>query len=76
MSDRPSLYVDFNDMDDDGRLYALLPPSMEKPARRTRLHLVDDDGNSCEGVVRLCESNGLVSLRVDWDTWVPAEEST
>ena len=72
----PTLRVDFNDFDDDGRLAALLRrvlgPSL--PAEGDEVELRDGDGNSCRGRIERIEGP-IAYVDLDWDTWVPSPPS-
>jgi len=68
------LQVDFNELDDDGYLIALLPPQSPTPDLGTRYHLLDTDGNYCRGTISSVEGR-LVSLILDWSTWRPEDGS-
>jgi hypothetical protein len=66
------LRVDFNELDDDGLLIALLPPESPDPDPGTEFHLLDADGNYCRGTISSIEGR-LVSLVLDWSTWWPED---
>jgi hypothetical protein len=66
------LRVDFNELDDDGLLIALLPPESPAHDPGTELHLLDADGNYCRGTVSSIDGR-LVSLVLDWSTWSPED---
>ncbi|MBV9142930.1 MAG: hypothetical protein JO115_18795 [Pseudonocardiales bacterium] len=66
------LLVDFNELDDDGLLIALLPPESPAPDSGTKFHLLDADGNYCRGTISSVEGR-LVSLVLDWSTWWPED---
>lgn len=67
------LRVDFNDINDDGLLDALIPVGSVALRVGSMLHLLDDDGNYCIGTVA-ASTGRLVSLRVDWSKWIPESD--
>ncbi len=66
------LRVDFNAIDDRGRLSALLRYAMgsHRPKVGDWVWLMDGDGNGCLG--RVVEVQGeLIEVGPDWSTWNP-----
>jgi hypothetical protein len=63
-----TLWVDFNDIDESGRVVALLPDGMRPPASGLNVYLADHEGNRCFGKVATI-ANDLVYIEPDWETW-------
>lgn len=69
------LPVDFNDLDEQGRVLALLrlAPATAEVEVGARAYLLDDEGNSCSGTIASIE-DALIHIDADWDTWSPASD--
>jgi hypothetical protein len=62
------LPVEFNDLDEQGRLLVLVELAPEPPDEGERAYLFDDEGNSCWGTVSSIDGD-LIRVDADWDTW-------
>jgi hypothetical protein len=62
------LPVEFNDLDEQGRLLVLAELAPEPITDGERAYLFDDEGNSCWGTVTSI-GDGLIRVDADWDTW-------
>jgi hypothetical protein len=73
-----SVHVDFNDVDDDGRMRACYPDHVTAGASLApgeRVVLEDSEGNSMRGQVEGFENYGrgdLVRVKLIMGTWIPA----
>jgi hypothetical protein len=67
----PRVHVDFNDIEEDGRLGGLTRNADDPSAlqRGTRVVLWDEEGNSAEGLVAELGDRDLVWFEVVPDTW-------
>ncbi len=65
------LPVDFNDLDEQGRVLALLRLAPDTAEVGARAYLLDDEGNSCSGTITSIEG-ALIHVDADWNTWSPA----
>jgi|GEM_PF-5175623 len=66
-----NFHVDFNDIDEQGRVAALLRAS--EPPLGSRAYLRDNEGNRCSGVVVAVEDD-LAYVEPDWDTWATSQQ--
>src|SRR5664280_1012680 len=69
---RPTAYVDFNDVEEDGRI----PVAFDDftglvPAERALVHLRDEEGNECDGLVVGIEDEFVMAIPL-WQTWSAA----
>lgn len=64
-------WADFNDIDENGRVFALRED--RNPVVGTRLHLADHEGNSCWGSVASVEGD-LLYVDPDWSTWMTVRD--
>jgi hypothetical protein len=68
------LSVDFNDLDEQGRVLALLRLAPGSAEVGTRAYLIDDEGNSCSGTIARVEG-ALIHIDANWDTWSRASDA-
>lgn len=71
------IHVDFNDVEDDGRIVALRRhadnPSAVHPG--AVVELWDEDGNAARGRISELQARDIVLLDIMWDTWRTADAS-
>jgi hypothetical protein len=67
------LRVDFNELDDDGRVLALARLAPRPLHERERVYMADDEGNRCWGRVA-CTEGALVHVDADWATWTKLQQ--
>jgi hypothetical protein len=67
------LPVDFNDLDEQGRVLALCRLAPDTAEVGAWAYLLDDEGNSCSGTIASIEG-ALIHVDADWDTWSPASD--
>lgn len=71
----PRIHVDFNDIQEDGRISALkrhadIPEAVEPGAL---VALWDEDGDTAQGRVESVGERDLVEIEVLMDSWIPGE---
>jgi hypothetical protein len=62
-----TLHVDFNEVDEHGRLIALIRCG-------DIAELIDGDGNACQGTIERIEGQ-LIYVLIDWNTWTASPSS-
>jgi hypothetical protein len=66
------LQVDFNDLDDDGRVLALRRIAPRAARDGERAYMLDDEGNRCWGTIAGGDG-GLIYIDADWLTWTTVQ---
>jgi hypothetical protein len=67
------LQVDFNSLDDEGRVLALKRLAPRPPKVGMRAYLLDDEGNRCWGTIAAVQG-GLIHVDADWRTWTTSRQ--
>jgi hypothetical protein len=62
------IHVDFNDLEDGGRIAALVEDSDRFPIVGQEALLTDDEGNACRATIEDVEGD-LIHLALDWSSW-------